>query len=60
MIFCEDLMFYFSHRTLHTPWFYKKFHKVHHEFYNTVCISSEYAHPFEFLIGNVVSPNSSH
>lgn len=54
MVFCEDLMFYWSHRTLHTPWFYKNIHKVHHEWYNTICISSEYAHPVEFLIGNLI------
>lgn len=53
-IFCEDFMFYWSHRTLHLPWFYKNIHKVHHEWYNTVSISSEYAHPVEFLIGNTI------
>lgn len=24
----EDTMFYWCHRTLHTPWFYKRIHKV--------------------------------
>lgn len=26
----EDVLFYFSHRLLHTPYFYGKVHKVHH------------------------------
>lgn len=27
---CQDLLFYFIHRILHTPFFYK-FHKIHHQ-----------------------------
>ena len=28
---CEDFFFYWSHRTLHLPYFYKRIHKIHHE-----------------------------
>jgi len=54
MMFCEDLCFYHCHRLLHWPLLYKYIHKVHHEFYDTICISSEYAHPVEFVIGNLI------
>ena len=54
MMFCEDICFYHSHRFLHKPWIYPHIHKIHHEFYDTICISSEYAHPVEFLIGNLI------
>ena len=53
MLFMEDLTFYWGHRTLHHPKLYPHFHKIHHEFYNTISISSEYAHPVEFIIGNL-------
>jgi sterol desaturase/sphingolipid hydroxylase (fatty acid hydroxylase superfamily) len=50
---CEDINFYFSHRLLHHPKLYPYIHKIHHEFYNTICIASEYAHPLEFVLGNL-------
>lgn len=54
MMFCEDFSFYWGHRTLHTPYFYKKIHKIHHEFTNTVSIAAYYAHPLEYLFGNAI------
>jgi sterol desaturase/sphingolipid hydroxylase (fatty acid hydroxylase superfamily) len=50
----EDFTFYWSHRTLHHPYFYNKIHKVHHSFYNVIHISYAYAHPLEFVFGNLV------
>lgn len=54
MMVIEDFAFYWSHRILHTPFFYKRIHKIHHEFNNPVSISAIYAHPLEYLIGNSV------
>ena len=50
----DDLTFYWSHRLLHRPWFYKRVHKQHHEYVQPVSISSHYAHPFEFIFGNIL------
>ena len=57
LIFCmfmEDFSFYWSHRTLHTPWFYGRIHKVHHEYTQPIGIAAEYAHPIEFVLGNTI------
>lgn len=52
----EDFFFYWSHRFLHNPLFYNKIHKIHHRFYNVIHISYAYAHPLEYLFGNIL-PN---
>jgi sterol desaturase/sphingolipid hydroxylase (fatty acid hydroxylase superfamily) len=46
------IAFYAAHRFLHRPWWLKRVHRVHHEFRTTTALASEYAHPFEFAIGN--------
>ena len=53
-MFMEDTMFYWSHRLLHHPKLYSKIHKKHHEFNNPVGFISEYAHPLEYVFGNVL------
>jgi sterol desaturase/sphingolipid hydroxylase (fatty acid hydroxylase superfamily) len=52
-VFCEDFFFYWSHRLLHTPFLYKRIHKVHHEYYNTIAPACIYTHPVELVIGNI-------
>lgn len=54
MMVCEDFAFYHSHRLLHHPKLYPYIHKLHHEFYDTISLSSEYAHPVEFVMGNLI------
>jgi methylsterol monooxygenase/4-alpha-methyl-delta7-sterol-4alpha-methyl oxidase len=51
---CEDFAFYWSHRMLHTPFFYKHVHKIHHQHIINVSIAAINAHPFEFIFGNLV------
>jgi sterol desaturase/sphingolipid hydroxylase (fatty acid hydroxylase superfamily) len=50
----EDFFFYLSHRLLHTDYFYSKIHKIHHEFKESVSISAIYAHPIEYIMGNIL------
>jgi sterol desaturase/sphingolipid hydroxylase (fatty acid hydroxylase superfamily) len=47
----QDVMFYFSHRALHHRSIYPYVHKLHHEYRTSVGLTSEYAHPIEFLFG---------
>lgn len=50
----EDFVFYFSHRLLHTPFLYRHIHKIHHQFIATMSLAGEYAHPMEYLFGNLI------
>ena len=54
MMVCEDFMFYWSHRLLHQPYFYKKIHYMHHMYKENVSFCSEFAHPIEFFMGDMV------
>lgn len=49
---CSTTWFYFSHRLLHRPWWMRKVHRVHHEFRTSTALAAEYAHWFEFIVGN--------
>jgi len=51
----EDASFYWFHRFLHMDFIYPYIHKLHHKYVNTVSIGSEFAHPVEFVLGNVVT-----
>lgn len=57
ILFCsliEDICFYFSHSTLHRPFFYSRFHKYHHEHKVPTSFACIHAHPVEFYFGNVL------
>jgi sterol desaturase/sphingolipid hydroxylase (fatty acid hydroxylase superfamily) len=57
LIFCmmvADTYNYWSHRLMHSPYFYKKSHKVHHEFVVSVSIAAEYFTPAEHLLSNCI------
>lgn len=49
-----ELWFYFSHYLLHQPPFYSAIHKIHHRFKAPIALASMYAHPVEFLVGNLL------
>ena len=48
-------MFFWVHKLLHTKYLYGHIHKLHHQYRVPVSIASEYTHPFEFLLGNVLA-----
>jgi sterol desaturase/sphingolipid hydroxylase (fatty acid hydroxylase superfamily) len=50
----EDSVFFWSHKTLHHPKVYRYIHKQHHEYRTTVGIAAEYAHPLEYVMGNIM------
>ena len=61
IIFCmmsEDFFFHMSHRFLHWKAIYPYIHKQHHEHKTTICITTNYAHPVEFIFGNVLTSAS--
>uniref|UniRef100_G3T2W7 Fatty acid hydroxylase domain containing 2 n=1 Tax=Loxodonta africana TaxID=9785 RepID=G3T2W7_LOXAF len=50
----EEVMFYYSHRLLHYPTFYKKIHKKHHEWTAPIGVIALYAHPIEHVVSNML------
>jgi plant 4alpha-monomethylsterol monooxygenase len=50
----EDILFFASHRLLHTPFFYR-FHKIHHEYNTSVTPAGLHSHVVEFLISNTLT-----
>ena len=52
MIFCmwvQDFFNTLAHYIFHKPRFYKRIHKKHHQYNQTIGISAEYSHPIEFV-----------
>ena len=50
----EDFVFHMSHRFLHWRHIYPYIHKLHHEHKVTIAIAVNYAHPLEFIFGNLL------
>lgn len=51
-----DIGFYILHRLMHTKYFYKRIHKIHHEWKAPIGIIAIYTHPTEHLITNLIPP----
>ncbi len=50
VLFIDDMIFYWSHRAMHLPRFYKFFHKVHHESTDPSPLTAFAFHPSEAII----------
>jgi lathosterol oxidase len=45
-----DAWAYLAHRVLHWPFFYKRFHKVHHEYKQVTAFSALALHPVDMVM----------
>lgn len=53
-ILVDEIGFYYSHRLFHNGFFYKRFHKQHHEWQSPIAITATYCHPLEHILSNVL------
>ncbi|XP_075210910.1 putative methylsterol monooxygenase DDB_G0269788 [Lycorma delicatula] len=49
IFFTQDYLVYLLHRLYHTPYLYKKFHKLHHKYKQPTAFSVTAIHPVEIL-----------
>jgi sterol desaturase/sphingolipid hydroxylase (fatty acid hydroxylase superfamily) len=54
MVLIQDSYFYWTHRLLHTRWFLKKIHVVHHRSTNPTPWAAYSFHPLEAFIESVI------
>lgn len=48
-----EIVFYSSHRLLHTPWFFQHIHYIHHSMTAPSAPTCIYAHPVEMILSNI-------
>ncbi len=52
----HDTWFYWTHRLMHRPWWYRKMHAVHHDSRPPTAWAAMSFHPWEALSGAIVIP----
>ncbi|KAJ5211587.1 uncharacterized protein N7498_003233 [Penicillium cinerascens] len=53
-ILIRETLFYYSHRLLHVPYFYRRIHKKHHKFTAPIALAAQFAHPLEQIFANAL------
>ena len=53
-IIIDDFVFYWVHRLMHVPFFYRHFHKTHHSFKRNNAIAGEYFHPIDYILSGTL------
>ena len=48
-IYLDDFLFYWFHRLMHRPWWFKRVHAWHHRIYTPWAVTGNYMHPFEYV-----------
>ncbi|KDN45271.1 sterol desaturase [Tilletiaria anomala UBC 951] len=56
-ILCTEIGFFYVHRFLHSPGYYQKYHKQHHEYTAPVGLAATYCTAVEHLFSNLL-PNT--
>lgn len=51
----QDFFFYWGHRMFHSIPFFYKMHKIHHQYDTLYTWVTEYFHPLDFLVANLVN-----
>ena len=54
LLVCEEVAFFTVHYVMHTKFFYRKFHRIHHEYAESIGIATHYVHPVEHIFGNLL------
>ena len=52
--FLTDIIVYIFHRILHSQYFYRNIHYIHHLVRNPIGFSALYAHPLDVYLGNLI------